>query len=84
MDSLGDTLAQNMLVSYREASKELLDFYELDDDQVQSVWIRGGFMNSKKILFCHGYRKHHSTRPQGEQQAYLGVLFSQWEAAVEH
>ena len=72
------------MVIYVKKSFKYEQVSELEDDQVQSVWIRGSFMNSKKIYFCHGYREHHSTRPQGEQQAYLGVLLSQWEAAVEH
>ena len=64
------------VVIYVKKSFKYEQVSELEDDQVQSVWIRGSFMNSKKIYFCHGYREHHSTRPQGEQQAYLGVLLT--------
>ena len=71
------------VVIYVKKSFKYEQVSELEDDRVQSVWLRGSFMNSKKIYFCHGYREHHSGRPQGEQQAYLGVFLSQWEAAAE-
>ena len=32
--------------------------HDLEDDQVQAVWLRGGFKKCKKIYFCHGYREH--------------------------
>ena len=28
---------------------------ELEDNTVQSIWVRGGFKKGKKLLFCHTY-----------------------------
>ena len=58
--------------------------FDLEDDLVQSIWLRGGFKNSKKVYYCHAYREHLSTRPVGEQQDYLRKFLSQWEAAAEY
>ena len=59
---------------------------DLEDDLVQSIWIKGAFKNSKKMYFCHAYREH--TSMQGDsinsQRDYLARFLSQWEAATEH
>ena len=57
---------------------------DLEDDLVQSIWLRGSFRNSKKIYFCHAYREHLSTRPLFEQKDYLDKFLSQWENATEY
>ena len=59
---------------------------ELEDDTAQSVWIKGGFKNSKKMYFCHAYREHSSMLGDSinSQKVYLGRFLSQWEAASEH
>ena len=59
---------------------------ELEDDLVQSVWLKAGFRNSKKVYFCHCYREHTSTLGNtiSAQKACLGTLLSQWEAATLH
>ena len=72
------------VVVYVKRSFKYEQISDLEDGLIQSVWLRGSFMNGKKIYFCHGYREHLSTRPLGDQQAYLGVLLSQWEAAAEY
>ena len=43
--------------------KESLDFEQVNDlehDIVQSIWLRGGYKNNKKVYYCHGYREHSS------------------------
>ena len=55
---------------------------ELQDDRVQTVWVRGGQCNSKNIFFCHGYREHLTGQGLAEQQAYLSTFLGQWEAAT--
>ena len=37
--------------------------HELEDDIVQSIWLKGGFKNSKQIYFCHGYREQQRALP---------------------
>ena len=58
---------------------------DLEDDTVQSVWLRGGFKNGKKIFFCHGYREHTGCLGNSisAQRSSLDLFLSQWEAAAE-
>ena len=60
--------------------------HDLEDDLIQSIWIKGGFKNSKKIYFCHAYREHSSALGDSinSQKEYLDKFLDQWEAAVEH
>ena len=55
---------------------------ELQDDCVQTVWLRGGQNNSKNIFFCHGYREHLSGQGIAAQQGSLNTFLGQWEAAT--
>ena len=60
--------------------------HSLEDDTVQSIWIKGGFRKSKPIYYCHGYREHHS-RLGGSlknQRDYLEIFLKQWEDALTH
>ena len=41
---------------------------DLEDEEVQSVWIRGSQRNSKEIFFCHGYREHLSGQGAATQR----------------
>ena len=49
------------VVLYVKKTVQYEEIYDLEDDVVQSVWIRAGFKGSKKIYFCHFYREHTST-----------------------
>ena len=71
------------VVIYVKKTFKYEQIYDLEDDDIQSIWLRGSLKNSKKIYFCHAYREHHSTRPLYHQREYLGKLLSQWEAASE-
>ena len=44
---------------------------ELEDDHVQSVWLKGGQRNCKEIFFCHSYREHLSKEGSAAQHNYL-------------
>ena len=59
---------------------------DLEDDLIQSIWIKAGLKNSKKIYFCHAYREHASLAggSVNAQKNYLSRFLEQWEAAVEH
>ena len=57
---------------------------ELEDDKVQSVWLRGAHQNCRDIFFCHGYREHLSSEGHAAQHDYLTTFLSQWEAATSH
>ena len=69
--------------------KKNLDFeqlHDLEDERVQSVWLKGGFKNGKKIYFCHGYREHTSSlgNSLSAQRSNLELFLNQWEMATEH
>ena len=40
---------------------------ELEDNKVQSVWLKGGYKNSREIYFCHVYREHLSKESSAVQ-----------------
>ena len=72
------------VVVYVKKSFKYTQVSELEDDRVQSVWIKGGYDKSKGIYFCHGYREHLSGQGSNEQQIYLNKFLDQWEAACYH
>ena len=49
------------VVLYVKSTLQYEQIQELEDDVVQSIWIKGFFKNSKQIFFCHAYREHTST-----------------------
>ena len=49
------------VIVYVKNNFEYEQLQDLEDDQVQSVWLRGGFKNGEKIYFCHGYSKFYKT-----------------------
>ena len=56
---------------------------DLENDDIQSVWLRGGFKNCKDIYFCHMYREHTTTLGSSlaSQRNSLRNLLHQWEEA---
>ena len=60
--------------------------HDLEDDLVQSVWLKGGFSNNRDIYFCHFYREHTSTLGSSisTQREQLGKFLTQWEEATVH
>ena len=59
---------------------------DLEDSDIQSIWIKAGFKNTKKIYFSHLYREH--TNSMGgsiaSQRAALEKMLRQWDDAVVH
>ena len=49
------------VVVYVKKTLEYEQLNGLEDEVIQTVWIKAGFKNRKKILYCHGYREHTST-----------------------
>ena len=72
------------VVVYVKKSFKYEQIVDLEDEKVQSVWLRGNFKNCKKIYFCHGYREHLASLPIQEQRDYLHKFLNQWESASEH
>ena len=74
------------VIVYVKNNFEHEQLHDLEDHQVQSVWLRGGYKNGKKIYFCHGYREHTSSlgNSLSAQRSNLELFLNQWEAAIEH
>ena len=68
------------VVIYVKNSLEYQQVSDLEDDLVQSIWIKGGFRGSKKIYYCHGYREHTTTEGDSlaAQTRNLSDFLSQW------
>ena len=69
--------------------KNSIQFEQVDDlqeDQVQSIWIRGGFKSSQSIYFCHFYREHTTIlgNSMAAQRDSLSRLLEQWDTAISH
>ena len=74
------------VVVYVKNSFQYEQVADLEDDLVQSIWIKGGFKNGKRMYFCHGYREHTSTmgNSMSAQRSYLETFLAQWELATLH
>ena len=57
---------------------------DLENDHVQSIWIRGNFKNCRNIYFCHAYREHMSHLPLESQRNRLEDFLCQWDTALEY
>ena len=71
------------VVTYVKTTFQYDQVHELEDDLIQTVWLKGGFRNSKDIFFCHGYREHTSTLGSSisNQRNQLEKFLLQWEMA---
>ena len=69
------------VVMYVKSTLHYKQVHELEDEMVQSVWIKGGFKNMKQILFCHAYREHTNTMGNTlqHQRDSLERFLRQWE-----
>ena len=69
--------------------KKTLQFEQiqaLQHHETQTIWIRPGLKNVKKIYFANIYREHTTTQGNSiaTQRKILDKILSQWEAAVVH
>ena len=74
------------LVIYIKKSLEYEQITDLEHPDIQSIWIRAGFKNTKKVYFSHLYREHTSTlgSSKAAQGRALERLLAQWEDAVQY
>ena len=77
------TFGQARILVYVKKSFEFEQLDDIENEDVQSIWIRGGLKNGKKIYFSHGYREH-SPMSGISQQENLELFLRQWEAAIAH
>ena len=77
------SLGQARVVMYVKKTLEFEHVVELENEEVQSIWIKAGFKNGKKIFYCHGYREH-TCLAGVSQESNLEIFLSQWENATVH
>ena len=58
----------------------------LEDEHLQSIWVKFGFKNSRAGYYCHGYREHKSNLGNSlqAQKEKLDLFLNQWERALYH
>ena len=81
-----DTNGKARVVIYMKNSLEYDHLPDLEDPCIQSIWVRAGFKNSKKVYFSHQYREHTNTLGSSiaAQRDSLDKMLTQWEAALVH
>ena len=74
------------VVLYSKKSFDCPRIPELEDDHLQTIWVKFGFRNSRAGYYCHGYREHTSNmgRSINVQMGKLNTLVEQWESALYH
>ena len=72
------------LVVYIKKSLEFQQIFDLEKHDVQSIWVRAGFKNNKKVYFSHVYREHTCTlgNSMAAQRKFLENILTQWEDSV--
>ena len=71
------------VIVYVKKSLEFEQVHMLEDEKVQSIWLKAGFKNARKIYMCHGYREHLGNSLSA-QRTNLDTFLNQWEMATEH
>ena len=74
------------IIVYVKKSLEYDQLLDIEDEDVQSIWLKAGFKNSSKIYFSHQYREHTNTmgNSMGAQRSTLRKQLEQWERALDH
>ena len=81
-----ETQGKARVVVYVKKSLHYEHLPLLQHEDVQTVWLRAGFKNTRKIYFSHQYREHTSTLGGSiaAQRKALEKMLAQWEDAVVH
>ena len=81
-----DVYGKARVVVYIKKSLEYEHLVGLEDENIQSIWVRAGFKNTKKIFYSHQYREHTSTlgSSMASQRAALDKMLVQWEEALTY
>ena len=74
------------VVIFIKNSLEYEHLPDLEQPDIQSIWVRAGFKNSKKIYFSHQYREHTNSmgNSMAAQREALDKMLKQWENALVH
>ena len=81
-----DTYGKARVIVYIKRSLSYDHLPELEHADVQSIWIRAGFKNTKKVYFSHQYREHTNTlgSTMAAQGSTFAKMLSQWKEALLH
>ena len=81
-----DSYGKARVVIYIKKSLYYDHLPDLEHPDVQTIWLRAGFKNCKKIYFSHQYREHTNTLGSSiaAQRTALGKMLAQWEDAIVH
>ena len=57
---------------------------DIENEDTQTIWLRAGFKNTKKIYFSHQYREHTNTMGNSlaAQRTALEKMLIQWDEGV--
>ena len=74
------------VVVYVKKSLNFERINELEDEHLQTIWIKCGFKNTKPGFVCNGYREYTSNigASINHQSEKLGVFLDQWESAINY
>ena len=72
------------VVVYIKKTLEYSRVEELEDENLQTIWLKCGFKNSKPGFYCNGYREHTSSLGSSiaDQKRNLILFLEQWEKAL--
>ena len=74
------------VILYYKKTFECPRIYELEDEHLQSIWVKFGFKNSKAGYYCHTYREYNSNlgNTLQAQKEKLFLLVDMCEQALNH
>ena len=74
------------LVVYVKKGLVYEHLHNLEHPDVQSIWIKAGFKNTRQVYYSHVYREHTNTMggSMAAQRTALEKMLGQWEDAVVH
>ena len=80
------TLGIARVVVYIKNGFEYEQLEDLEDDQIQAVWLKAGFKWLQRIFFSHFYREHTNTlgNSMAAQRNSLNKFLNKWEEATTY
>ena len=74
------------VVVYVKNSLDYQRVEDLEDEHLQTIWIKCGFKNSKHGYYCNGYREHKSNIGGSicNQKQKLDTFINRWEKVLTH
>ena len=79
-----DSLGKARLVVYVKKGLVYEHLPDIEDPDIQSIWIKAGFKNTRQVFYSHIYREHTNSLggSMAAQRTILEKMLSQWEEAV--